>query len=87
MLKKSFSEFIDQVEKIETTKGAKTELVIEQIRKMNGDFTLSQLQSRCLNVSRDMVRKALRDLQKQGKVISEGRGLAARWRRKGNAPL
>ena len=87
MLKKSFSEFIDQVEKIETTKGAKTELVIEQIRKMNGDFTLSQLQSRCLNVSRDMVRKALKDLQKQGKVISEGRGLAARWRRKGNALL
>ena len=87
MLKKSFSEFIDQVEKIETTKGAKTELVIEQIRKMNGDFTLSQLQSRCLNVSRDMVRKALKDLQKQGKVISEVRGLAARWRRKGNAPL
>ena len=84
ILKKSYSEFVERMEKTETMKGAKTELVIEQIHKMNGDFTLSQLQSSCIGVSRDMIRKVLKDLRKQGKVVSEGRGLGARWRRKGN---
>ncbi len=84
ILKKAYDEFIERVKKIETPKGAKTELVIEQIRKMNGEFTLSQLQSKCHGVSRDMVRKVLKDLQKLEKVVSKGRGVGARWRRKGN---
>ena len=84
ILKKSYCEFVEQMKKPETMKGAKTELVIEQIQKMNGVFTLSQLQSSCIGVSRDMIRKVLKDLRKQGKVVSEGRGLGARWRRKGN---
>ncbi|MFV1976362.1 MAG: Fic family protein [Candidatus Scalindua sp.] len=84
ILKKAYSEFIERVKKIETPKGAKTELVIEQIRKMNGEFTLSQLQSKCSGVSRDMVRKVLKDLQKLEKIVSKGRGVGARWRRKGN---
>ncbi|MBA7547391.1 hypothetical protein ES705_39810 [subsurface metagenome] len=84
ILKKAYSEFIERVKKIDSPKGAKTELVIEQIRKMNGEFTLSQLQSKCHYVSRDMVRKVLKDLQKLEKVVSKGRGVGARWRRKGN---
>jgi len=84
ILKKAYSEFIERVKKIESPKGAKTELVIEQIRKMNGEFTLSQLQSKCHDVSRDMIRKVLKDLQKLEKVVSKGRGVGARWRRKGN---
>ena len=51
---------------------------------MNGEFTLAQLHSKCPDVSRDMVRKVLKDLQKLEKVVSKGRGLGARWRRKGN---
>jgi hypothetical protein len=51
---------------------------------MNDEFTLSQLQSKCPGVSRDMVRKVLKDLQKLDKVVAKGRGLGARWRRKGN---
>jgi len=84
ILKKAYSEFNEQVKKIKSPKGAKTELVIEQIRKMNGEFTLSQLQSKCPDVSLDMVRKVLKDLQKLEKVVSKGRGVGARWRRKGN---
>ena len=87
ILKLAYCEFIERVAKIETPRGAKTELIIEQIRKMNGEFTLSQLQSKCHGVSRDMIRKVLKDLQKLEKVVSRGRGLAARWRRKGNAFL
>jgi len=87
ILKKAYSEFIERVKKFKSPKGAKTELVIEQIRKMHGEFTLSQLQSKCPDVSRDMVRKVLKDLQKLKKVVSKGRGVGARWRRKGNNSL
>jgi len=84
ILKQAYGEFIERVEKIETPKGAKTELVIEQIQKMDGEFTLSQLQTKCPGVSRDMVRKVLKDLHKLDKVVCKGRGPGARWRRKGN---
>lgn len=84
ILKKSYIEFIERVEKIENTKGTKTNLILEQIQKWQGEFTLSQLHSKCPDVSRDMIRKVLRDLQKLNKVVSKGRGLGARWRRKGN---
>lgn len=84
ILKHAYGEFIERVDKIDIPKGAKTELVIEQIRKMSGEFTLSQLLSKCHGVSRDMVRKVLKDLQKSDIVVSKGRGVAARWRRKGN---
>ncbi|MBC8181041.1 Fic family protein [candidate division KSB1 bacterium] len=84
ILKKAYSEFIARVEANDTPKGAKTEIVVEQIRKMNDEFTLSQLHSKCPDVSRDMVRKVLKDLQKFEKVVSKGRGVGARWQRKGN---
>lgn len=84
ILKNAYIEFIERVEKIKNTKGTKTDLIIDQIRKLNGEFTISQLHSKCPEVSRDMVRKVLRDLQKQGKVVSKGRGLGARWQREGN---
>lgn len=84
ILKQAYGEFIERVAKIETSRGEKTELVIDQIRKMSGEFTLSQLQSKCPGVSREMIRKVLKDLQKSNKVASQGRGPAARWRRKGN---
>jgi len=79
ILKKAYIEFIERVDKIKTTKGTKTDLIIEQIQNWAGEFTLSQLHFKCPEVSRDMVRKVLRDLQKQGKVVSNGRGPGARW--------
>lgn len=84
ILKKAYTEFVERVKKIDTPKGGKTELVIANIKKFKTDFTLSQLQSKCPEVSRDMIRKVLKDLKKEGKIESKGRGLGARWKRKGN---
>ena len=87
IVKKAYSEFVERVKKIEAPKGAKTELIIEQIQQMKGEFTLSQLHSKCPEVSRDMVRKVLKDLQKIEIVVATGRGVAARWRKKGITSL
>ena len=47
-------------------------------------FTLSQLHAKCPGVSKDMVRKVLKDLKNQGKIESEGRGRGASWHKRGN---
>ncbi len=83
ILKKAYAEFKERIDKIEMAKGGKTDLVIAAIKKFRSDFTLSQLQSKCPEVSRDMIRKVLKDLQKEGKIESKGRGPGARWRKKG----
>jgi len=83
LLKKAYAEFIERVQRIETPKGGKTEIVIDAIAKFRSTFTLSQLQSKCPDVSKDMIRKVLKDLKTEGRVISEGHGLGARWQHKG----
>ena len=49
-----------------------------------GEFTLSDLERICPGVSRDTVRKVLRDRQKAGRVVCLGLGPGARWRKGGS---
>lgn len=84
LLKKAYAEFAARVEEIQVPRGAKTGLVMEAIRKMPAAFSLSMLQAKCPNVSRDMIRKILRDLSKEGKIAAAGKGPAAQWHKKGN---
>jgi Fic family protein len=84
LLKKAYSEFSVRVDKIGVHRGEKTALVIEQIRKMPGVFSLSQLQGKCPDVSYDMIRKILKDLKSAGQIRAKGRGVGALWYKKGN---
>jgi fido (protein-threonine AMPylation protein) len=84
LLKKAYVEFAGRIDKIETPKGGKTALVIEQIRKMQSGFSLAQLQEKCPDVSYDMIRKVLKDLKTAGRIKAEGRGVSAQWHKKGN---
>ncbi len=84
ILKTAYREFEERVGQIRSPRGAKTELVDSAINAFSGEFTLSELEHACPGVSRDMVRRVLRDLQKAKKVECIGRGPGALWRRKGN---
>ena len=84
ILKKASEELISHIEKLPTPKGAKTKLVIDTIQKMPRRFSLSELQEKCPHVSRDMIRKILRDLSKEGKIEAVGKGPGAQWMKKGN---
>ena len=59
-------------------------LELREVRVVQGEFTLGELERACPGVSRDMVRRVLRQLQKKGRVACLGRGPSAHWRRKGN---
>lgn len=86
VLRHAYRGFEERAGQIKTPRGAKTALIQAGIDAFPGDFTLWDLERACPGVSRDMVRRVLRDLQKSGKVLCLGRGPGAPWRRKGNTP-
>ena len=82
-LKTAYREFEERVGQIKGPRGSKTELVEAAIQRFSKSFMVSGLERSCPGVSRDMIRKVLRDLQKSGQVECLGRGPGAPWRRKG----
>ncbi len=84
ILKTAYREFEERVGKMAAPRGAKTEMVVDAVKRFPGEFTLGALERTCPGVSRDMVRRVLKQLQKSGYVECLGRGPGAVWRRKGN---
>ena len=86
VLRRAYREFEERAGQVKSPRGAKTALVEATVEGFPGEFALSDLERACPGVSRDMVRRVLRELQRTGKVVCLGRGPGARWRRKGNTP-
>jgi len=84
ILKSAYREFEERLGQIKSPRGAKTEMVDAAVNAFSGSFTLAELERACPGISRDMVRRVLRDLQKAGKVECLGRGPGAAWRKRGN---
>jgi Fic family protein len=87
ILKAAYKEFEERLGQVKSPKGAKTALIESAARNFTGEFTLNDLERACPGVSRDMVRRVLRDLQKSEKVECLGRGPGALWRGKGGNTL
>jgi Fic family protein len=87
VLKTAYREFEERLGHTQSPRGAKTEMVEVAVNAMSGEFTLNQLESACPGVSRDMIRRVLRSLQKIGDVECLGRGPGAAWRKRGNTPI
>jgi Fic family protein len=79
IIKTAYREFEERAESLKEPRGAKTEMVLKAIDSFYDSFTISELKRECPNVSVDMIRKVLKDLNKQGKIRSGGRGQSARW--------
>lgn len=86
-MKEAYQEFAERVGEIKAPRGAKRDQVLEGIKRLaarpRGEFTISELEQTCPGVSRDMVRRVLREQQAAGAVECQGRGTAAAWRTKG----
>jgi Fic family protein len=83
-LKSAYKEFEERVGQLRSPKGAKTEMITTAINSFSGEFTLSDLERACPGVSRDMIRRVLRELQGLKEVECLGRGPGAQWRKRGN---
>jgi Fic family protein len=84
ILNRAYREFAERAGQIRSPRGAKRALIEAVIGSQVGEFTLADLERHCPGVSRDTVRKVLRDLQKFGKVVCLGLGPGARWRKGGS---
>lgn len=84
ILKTAYREFEERVGSTKTPRGAKTELIESAIEKMEAEFSVRDIEQACPNVSRDMIRKVLRNLKETNKINCLGKGPGARWVKRGN---
>lgn len=83
IVRRAYVEFEERAGDVRAPRGAKTSLVLEAIDRFNAPFAIAELERKCPGVSRDMVRRVLRDLKARGAVAVTGHGPGARWSRRG----
>ena len=82
-LREAYTEFEERVGRTSEKRGSKTETVLEAIARINGEFTIADLQVKCPGVGVDMIRKILKAERQAGNLVCLGRGRDAKWRRLG----
>jgi Fic family protein len=78
-LLRAYGEFEERVGTISKGKGTKTELIRQAVERRTGPFAISDIESDCPGISRDMVRLVLRQLRDEGRISSGGKGRGAKW--------
>jgi Fic family protein len=78
-LLRAYSEFEERVGTLAEGKGSKTELIRQTVHRKIGPFAISDIESDCPGISRDMVRLVLRQLRDEGVISSHGKGRGAKW--------
>lgn len=84
IMKTAYREFVQRVGEVKAPRGEKRERVIAGIGHLlsgRKGFRLSELEQSCPGVSRDMVRRVLREQQEAGEIACNGRGPGAAWTR------
>jgi Fic family protein len=84
ILRRAYLLFEERAGQVRSPRGAKTALVETAINGFPGPFGLRDLEHACPGVSRDLIRRVLRNLQKADRVECLGKGRTAQWRKKGN---
>lgn len=74
--------FAERVGETRAPRGAKTDQVISAIEQFAGECAVAPLELRCPRVSRDMVRRVLRNQQAADRIECRGRGPAAKRRKR-----
>ncbi len=85
-LLRAYKEFEERVGIIDSGRGSKTRQVRSAVERKVVPFSISELERDCPGVSRDMIRRVLRQMRDEGLLVTEGRGRGARWRRTDDAP-
>ena len=82
VLVRAYREFEERVGTLAMGRGSKTQQVREAVGRRVGPFAISDLETDCPGVSRDMVRVVLRQLRDEGAITLQGKGRGARWVRR-----
>ncbi len=79
MLLRGYAEFEERVGTIRTGRGSKTARVRDTVGRRIGPFSISDIEADCPGISRDMIRNVLRQMRDEQRIISTGKGRAAKW--------
>jgi Fic family protein len=83
VIRRAYRLFEERAGSLKAPRGAKTTLVAAAIDDFDREFSVADLERSCPGVSRDMVRRVVKDLARAGKIQCLGRGPGAKWRKKG----
>lgn len=81
VLLRAYREFEERVGIITTSKGSKTELIRSAINRRVIPFSIVDIESDCLGISRDMIRRVLRQMRDEGIITVSSGGRGAMWKR------
>ena len=79
VLLRAYREFEERVGTVTTGRGSKTEQIRLAVQRHIGPFAISDIETVCQGISRDMVRRVLRQMRDEGAIIPQGKGRGAKW--------
>ena len=79
VLLRAYGEFEERVGTLRTGRGSKSDLIEAAVQRRMGPFAISDIERDCPGVSRDWVRRVLRRLGDEGKILARGKGRGAKW--------
>lgn len=80
VVRRAYVPFEERAGQVKSPRGAKTALIEAAIGSLVGQFGLADVERACPGVSRDMVRRVLQEMKRNGKIECLGKGRAAKWR-------
>jgi Fic family protein len=75
----AYKEFEERVGSVEAGRGSKSQRIREAVHRKVVPFKVTELERDVPDVSRDTIRKVLREMSQEGLVRAKGRGPGARW--------
>jgi len=87
VLLRSYKEFEERVGEVRSTKISKTEQVRMAVARKIGQFAISDIESECPHISRDMIKLVLRDMRDEGAISVKGKGRGSKWVRNAEVPV
>jgi Fic family protein len=82
IVRRAYVQFEERAGQVKSPRGAKTALIEAAVNAFVGEFGLSDLERVCPGVSRDMVRRVLQAMQRDGRIECLGKGRTAKWRKR-----
>ena len=79
--RRGYGEFERRAGDMKSKRGAKTELLQQTIENISSDFTVTELERLCPGISRDHLRRRLKEMRTAGLITCLGLGPGAKWRK------
>ena len=77
----AYKEYENRVGRFNKAAGSKRDQIIKVIKEYPGNFSISNIDKLCPQVSRETIRKVMRELKSDGIIDVSGKGRYAHWKR------